>query len=233
MAVSAAATIPPVHDSAVAPVHLRDREQVEDDLGQRPLVGREHVLPELGPHRCGERLARRCSCPRIGPDVDLDLEAARADRRLDAGRVASGRPVRCRRHATRRCRTCACSQRARGRARANTSASAGWPGASSHSRRSSDGTPGRTTTTDPSTGRTRPGAVPAMPEHGRSGGHMCLLAVPGVEAGPVEPVADGDLVGPAVDPLEHARVEHQIDAGDVRERLDGAVVVGRARARPT
>ena len=124
------------------------------------------------------------------------------------------------------------SQRARGSAAAKTSVSALCSGASSHSRRSSDGTPGRTTTTDPSTGRMRPGAVPAIPEHGRPHGHVGLFAVPGVEAGPVEAVADGDLVGPAVDPLEHVRVEHELHAGDLREGLDGTVVVRGARARP-
>ena len=118
------------------------------------------------------------------------------------------------------------SQRALGVARANTSASAGCPGASSQRRRSSDGTPGRTTTTRPVDGQDEARRGSRHPEHGRSIRHVRLLSVSGVETGPVEPVADGDLIGPAVDPLEDVRIEHQVDAGDVRERLDGAVVVG-------
>ena len=65
-------------------------------------------------------------------------------------------------------------------------------------------------------------------QHLRARGNLRLLAVARVEPVAVEPVAHGDLVGPPVDPGQHVRVELELDAGDLRQRLDRAVVVGRA-----
>ena len=224
MAVRAAATIPPVHDSAVAPDHPRGSQQVEDDLGQWPLVGREHVLAELGPHLRGERLSGLLM-PRIGPDVDLDLEAPRADGRLDARRVASGRPVDVGdvrlADAVRAHEPAGPRRGAREHLRQRRVAGRVLPEAAElrrHARQDDDD--------GPVDGQDEARRGSRHPEHGRSIRHVRLLSVSGVETGPVEPVADGDLIGPAVDPLEDVCIEHQVDAGDVRERLDGAVVVG-------
>ena len=122
------------------------------------------------------------------------------------------------------------SQRRRGCARANSGPSEAWSGAIVHSRRSSDGTPGSTTTYDPPTAITSPGAVPAIPSTSGSGRDLRLLAVARVEPGAVEAVALRHLVRPAVDPPEHVLVEHELDARDLRKRLDGAVVVRRPEA---
>ena len=88
--VSRAATSPPVHDSAVASVRPRSRHAVEHERLDRPLV-----VARRGTSRAARR-ARASSCvgarlgARLDEQVDVDLEVARADRRLDPVAVAAG-----------------------------------------------------------------------------------------------------------------------------------------------
>ena len=70
------------------------------------------------------------------------------------------------------------SHRRRGCARANSGPSEACSGVIAHSRRSSDGTPGRTTTHDRSTGITRAGAVPAIPSTSAPLGIIACLRFP-------------------------------------------------------
>ena len=173
--------MPPVHDSAVAAVQPRAAQQVEHDLGQRRA---RRWRTRTRPGRPSSARAARRRPPRragLGADVDLDLEVARADARLDAGRVAAGRGEQV--GDVRLADAVGADQPAPPRlARGRTAARAtGWSGAIAHSRRSSDGTPGSTTTCASPTAITSPGAVPAMPEHLGARRDLRLLAVAGVE----------------------------------------------------
>ena len=81
MAVSRAATIPPVHDSAVASFRPRARQRSRTisatDLSSSP----KRYVRELRPERFGNVRAARLSAL-IDEDVDVDLEVAGADGHL-------------------------------------------------------------------------------------------------------------------------------------------------------
>ena len=84
-----AATSPPVQDSAVASRVPALAAQLEHDLGNRPLVLREEVRARAAQRNAaGERLAALFGA-RLDDEVDVDLEVASADRRLDAVTVAA------------------------------------------------------------------------------------------------------------------------------------------------
>ena len=197
--VSRAATIPPVHDSAVAAVQPALAQQVEHDLGQRALVGGEHELAQRGRHALVQARGARLAAG-LGADVDLDLEV-RARRCSSRRRPGRRRPRRRgRRRATRRCRRCGSASAGAG-ARARTAARAtGGPGPSSTAAAAPRGRPAAPPHARRRPPITSPGAVPGDPEHLGSVRDLRLLAVARVEPGAVEAVALGHLVRPAVDP---------------------------------
>ena len=85
--VSRAATIPPVQDSAVASVKPARAAELEHDLRDRPLVLAEEVaLERVAQRRC--ELVAASVRSRLDHEVDVDLEVARADRRLHPISVA-------------------------------------------------------------------------------------------------------------------------------------------------
>ena len=86
--VSRAATRPPVHDSAVASVQPAGAAELEHVLLDRPLVAREQVLLDRLASAALELVGPRLGA-RLDEQVDVDLEVARADRRLDAVAVAA------------------------------------------------------------------------------------------------------------------------------------------------
>ena len=77
-----------MQDSAVASRVPALAAQLEHDLGNRPLVLREEVRRERRAQRRGQRLAALFGA-RLDDEVDVDLEVASADRRLDAVTVAA------------------------------------------------------------------------------------------------------------------------------------------------
>ena len=199
----------------------------EHELLDPPLVAREEPalepLREPGLERVGALLG-----PGLDDEVDMDLELARADRRLDAVTVAAGLLERSR---DGRLADAEQPQHApSGRPRPRSSSRIGsLSSAFGHSRRSSLGGPGRMTTTQPvGAFRTSPGAVPARPSERAETGTRRLLrhARREVRVRPPEPLRDRardrlDL------PLERL-VDDELEPRRTRDELHGSVVVGRA-----
>ena len=228
MSVRRAATIPPVHDSAVAAVQPRSRRRSSTISGS----GRSSVAKT-----CSPRLEVICSA------------------RAAAG--ATPRPAR--RGCRSRSRSCArrCPSRRRagppglgeqvGHVRLADPVGADQPpparlGAGKERRKRR--MLGSHLPQPPQLGRNarehdhprgadghhEPGRGARDPQYLGAHGNVRLLAVAGVEPAAVEPVAHGDLIGPAVDLGQHVRIELELDAGDLGQGLDRAVVVGRPEA---
>ena len=116
---------------------------------------------------------------RIDEQVDVDLELARADRRLHPVPVAAGVGERLRhRRLARAVEAQHTASRAAGRAPA-PAARGSVSSALGQSRCSSDGGPGRTTTAPWPVSSTIPGAVPARPSEIAPAGKVACLRTPG------------------------------------------------------
>ena len=162
--VSRAATSPPVHDSAVASVSPRSRQSVEHELLDRPLVRGEQVPLERLAQRALELVGARLGA-RLDDEVDVDLEVARADRRLDAVAVAAGLLERARDRRLARRRRSRSTRRPGGRARASSRRTGSVSSARGHSRCSSRGGPGQDDDDAVAAcSSTSPGAVPGEAE---------------------------------------------------------------------
>ena len=165
----------------------------------------------------------------IDDQVDVDLEVARADRRLDA----RARPARVGQRA--RDRRLARAEEAEhaplgGRARASTACTGSASSAADQSRWSSPGGPGSTTTTVPSCSSTSAGAVPAMPTaNAPSGSDACLRTPASKSVRPPQPLRDRARDG--LDLRVQLVVDVQLASRHPREQLDRPVVRGPEPAR--
>ena len=222
--VSRAATMPPVHDSAVASVQPRARQQLEHEL----LDGRARPRAK----RC--RASARRAAPsadglRAGAEqVDVDLEVACADRRVDARRLAA-------RLGERRATSDSLAPKKRstrcagGSARASTRRTGSVSSARGHSRCSSRRRPGQHDHDASPVSQHEPGAVPASPSETRPPAASPASRTPGSKSayGPAQPL--GDRAGDALDLARRSSSSTRSgSAGGARDELDGAVVVRRA-----
>ena len=166
---------------------------------------------------------------RVDEQVDVDLEVARADRRLDAVPVAAGVGERLRdrrlaraveaQHAPRRAAARARARAAPARSRARAATAAAAP----------RGGPGRTTTgAVRRCSSTSPGAVPASPSETAPSGQRRLLAHARLEVR-VRPAAAArrPRARPRRSPRAAPSSSTSVAAGGPRDELDRAVVVRR------
>ena len=170
-----------MHDSAVASVSPRSRHSASTSSSIGARVAGEEVL-----RRAARRAPPRARRARLGAgldeEVDVDLEVARADRRLDPVAVAARRGERLRDgRLARRRRGAARGAPAPPRARA-AAAAARSRARAARARCSSRGGPGSVTATQPPAASTSAGAVPARPTTTAPSGTDACLRTPGANS---------------------------------------------------
>ena len=226
--VSRAATRPPVHDSAVASVKPALAAELEHVLLDRHARRGAKSHRSSGGRSAASSASARSSAPGLDDEVDVDLEVARADRR--PRRRRRRRP---RRRARARPRTRSTPKKRRTRrlggcVRARSARSASVSSAFGHSRCSSDGGPGRTTTTTAAVSRIEARRGPCEPERARAVGHRRLLRDAGCEVRVVaaQPLARRARDTPSIRASSSGSTCSPTPSS-ARDELDRAVVVRR------
>ena len=164
----------------------------------------------------------------------MDLEVAGADRHLEPVAVAARllrtpAPPATRRG--RRSEACAAAAACRGRARAAPARPRAPSARAAAARRAG---PGSTTTGVPCASTTRPGAVPASPRQIAPAGSVACLRTPSAKSAYGRFSRSATSAGEALDlRLELRRRRRARARRPCADDLDGAVVVRRARARPS
>ena len=219
--------MPPVHDSAVASRQPR-----------APSTGRARAPPPAArPRRTGSRPAAprmpaaraSAACRAASGSARMSISISKLRAQMLVSTPGGSPPAACEQVGHVRLAD-AVGARAAGAARRRPPeqlGQAGCSGASCHSRRSSDGTPGRITSrAPPDCASPEPARCRRCPSTRRAAQDMRLLAVAGRETVAREAAASGHRVRPLVICASTASSSTSVTPATSADRLHGAVVVG-------
>ena len=220
-----------MHDSAVASVQPAFAAQLEHELLRSAARPRRRAYRLERRHGAAHERLRPLLRAGLDHQVDVDLEVAGADRRLDAVTVAARLGERASRPPTRSRRRSRSTRRAGGCARARTRRTGSASSARGQSRCSSPGGPGRTTTTQPPASSTRPGRRAGDAEHERTVAAPSPASVRRARSRRTDGAAARRSCARSRSIWRSSvRVDVERHAGSRGHELDRPVVVGRAEA---
>ena len=228
--VSRAATMPPVQDSAVASVSPSSLQRSRTSSA----TVRSSAANRSAAKRSSRARWRRSARPSPSVSENMSTRISRSCAQIVTSSPSPSPPTSSSTRATAdslgpKKRSSRCSGTS---TPASTRCSAADSRTRGQSLRSSLGGPGRATATPASCSRSSSGRGACEPERrpaGRDGG---LLPYAGHEVGVRAADALGDTPRDRLDLAHELLVDDQLAAGDAGDRLHGAIVVGRARARP-